>query len=195
MNSRVRALAGLVLCLGMSACTGTSGHPSNSSPSTSSLPSSRTNSSSPTPSSSPPSPAVSGVAAGHSSPSGAVAGFLNASAAGQLAAACAFVTPPEQPVCPDLLAQAPVTVQGAAVRIGNTDINGSQALVVPLGTVCLSGGCLTNTDPNAGLPAAGTSFADAYARGAGSANDPDIDCVLVAGSWYVDLGPGFGSIG
>lgn len=119
-----------------------------------------------------------------------MAGLVNASSAGQPAAACAFVTPTEQTACPDVLAEDPLIVQGAAVRIGNTDINGSQALVVPLGTICLSGGCLTNADPSAGLPAAGTSFADAYARGASSADDPDIDCVLVGGSWYVDLAPG-----
>jgi len=67
--------------------------------------------------------------------------------------------------------------------LGNGVISGSQADVEYQS--CLGAtDCLTNTNPNAGLPHAGFSFAAAYLR-ALATSDFATDCVRIRGRWYV----------
>jgi hypothetical protein len=81
------------------------------------------------------------------------------------------------------------TVRGSAIRIGATDIEGTQALVVPIGTICLDANqCLTNTDPNAGIPASPANFGEAYLQATGTETDPAGGLQEVKGLWYLDLG-------
>lgn len=132
--------------------------------------------------------AVTGVAPGHGSPAAANAGFLNASVKGDFEGACAYALPSEQPTCKTLLGQSSTAVQGSPLRVGNVVTNGNQALVTLLGTICASGaGCVTNTDPNAGLPANAAAFAAAYENALNNFNLTQ-PCQQSGGQWYIDLG-------
>ncbi|GAC1366416.1 MAG: hypothetical protein NVSMB32_10700 [Actinomycetota bacterium] len=129
---------------------------------------------------------VAGVAPGNGSPAAAVAGFLDALVGAHPAAACAYVVPSQQAACPGVVTPLGVSIDGDPIRIGETYVLGTQALVVPLGTICV-GQCQTNTNPRLGLPANDAGFADAYK----AATDTDIlttACQQVAGKWYVFLG-------
>jgi len=137
--------------------------------------------------SSPPGAALSGVGPGHASPGAAFAGWVDAVVKGQLAKACGYVPPDQQAACPGDMAQQHTTVQGAAVRLGKTDIKGDRALIVPLGTVCINGGCRTNTDPNLGIPPDASGFEAAY-QTALRTNILTTPCLRISGLWYVDLG-------
>lgn len=135
-----------------------------------------------------PNPAVSGVAPGHGSPAAAYAGYLDAATQGQVATECSYVLPSEQPVCPQLMSEATVAVEGSPITIGTVDTVGTQALLVPLGTVCVDGSCLPNTDPNAGIPSSSAGFTQAYNQATQTETDPTASLGQVSGQWYLDLG-------
>jgi hypothetical protein len=90
-----------------------------------------------------------------------------------------------------------LTVEGGAGgrssgswSVGHSVISGSRAIVdVEYLDASIPGcpahtACLNNTDPNAGLPHAGLSFAAAYEL---ALDKPGyaVDCVRVGGRWYV----------
>lgn len=109
--------------------------------------------------------------------------------AGDFALACSYALPSLQAGCPAQMSQQTTTVRGAPIRIGATDIVGTQALVVPIGTVCLDAKqCLTNTNPNAGIPATAANFGEAYLQATGTETDPAGGFQEVKGLWYLDLG-------
>lgn len=129
-------------------------------------------------------PGVAGVTPGHGSPAGAVAGFLDAAALGQVGVLCSYVAPQQQAACPAAFNQVTIGPQGAPVRLGMTYTLGNQALVVPLGTICTSGVCSANDNPRLGLPADDAGFGAAFL----AATTTDImtqPCEEVAGQWYV----------
>jgi hypothetical protein len=134
------------------------------------------------------SPAVTGISPGHGSPAQAYAGFLDAAVEGQVATECSYVLPSQQPTCPAIMNGSSTTIEGPPVRIGTVDIVGSQALVVPVGTVCQNGTCLPNSNPDAGIPSSAAGFTDAYNQATQTGTDPDAGCGEVAGQWYLDLG-------
>ncbi|HLI57294.1 MAG TPA: hypothetical protein VKY26_09740 [Actinomycetota bacterium] len=147
----------------------------------------------PDPTSSPVPAAVSGVSPGHASPAAAYAGYLDAAALGQVSTECSYVLPSQQPSCPQVMNGATVTIQGAPITIGTVDVVGTQALVVPVGTVCLDGHCLPNTDPNAGIPSDSSGFTHAYNQATQTETDPAAGLDQVNGQWYLDLGGPAGS--
>ena len=138
-------------------------------------------------STSPPGAALSGVGPSHGSPGAAFAGWVDAVVKGQLAKACSYVPPDQQTACPGDMARQHTTVQGGPVRLGRTDINGDRALIVPLGTVCINGGCRTNTDPNLGIPHDASGFEAAY-QTALRTTILTTPCLRIGGLWFVDLG-------
>jgi hypothetical protein len=141
---------------------------------------------SPSATTSPPGAALSGVAPGHGSPGAAFAGWLDAVVGGENARACTYALPDQQAGCPAFLAGQETTLQGGAIRLGDTSIAGDRALIVPLGSVCINGGCRTNTDRRLGLPATKAGF-DASYQTALHTNILTTGCERVNGMWYVDL--------
>lgn len=129
-------------------------------------------------------PGVDGVAPGHLSPAAAVAGFLDAGALGQVDVLCSYVAPKQQAACPAAFNQVTIGPQGSPVRLGESYVVGTQALVVPLGTICTSGVCTSNRDPRLGLPADNAGFEAAFL----AATTTEImtqPCEQAAGQWYV----------
>lgn len=133
-------------------------------------------------------PAVSGITPGHGTPAAAYAGWLDAAATGQVATECSYALPSQQPACPVTMANETVTLPDGPLTLGATDIVGSQALVVPVGTVCLDGTCLTNTNPNTGIPTTSAGFPAAYQQATQTETDPAAGVDEVGGQWYLDLG-------
>lgn len=133
--------------------------------------------------------AIANVAPGHGSPAGANAGFLNASINGDFDTACSYALPSEQPNCRAVLPTGQnTTVQNGPLTLGNVFISGNQALVTLLGTICAPGvGCVSNTNPNAGLPANTAGFPAAYQNALSNFNLTQ-PCEQEGGQWYVDLG-------
>lgn len=71
--------------------------------------------------------------------------------------------------------------------VGNTVMSGHQAIVdSEYRAQGVNGVSLVNTDPDAGLPHVGLSFAAAF-REALRTSDYATDCVLIGGHWYVDV--------
>lgn len=69
--------------------------------------------------------------------------------------------------------------------IGNAVVSGDQAVVdIEYEARDSTGTSVVNTDPNAGLPNSGLSFDGAFQQ-ARRAFDDAMDCVLIAGRWYV----------
>ncbi|MGH2717107.1 MAG: hypothetical protein ACRDJU_00815 [Actinomycetota bacterium] len=132
--------------------------------------------------------AVSGVTPGHGSPAAAYAGYLDAAVQGQVATECTYVLPSQQPSCPQTMNEATITIDGPPITIGTVDVVGTQALVVPVGTVCIDGTCLPNTDPNAGIPSSAAGFTDDYNNATQTETDPTAGLDEVSGQWYLDLG-------
>ena len=133
--------------------------------------------------------AIANVAPGHGSPAGANAGFLNASINGDFDTACSYALPSEQPNCKTVLPNGQnTTVQNGPLTLGNVFTSGNQALVTLLGTICAPGvGCVTNTNPSAGLPANTAGFPAAYQNALSNFNLTQ-PCEQAGGQWYVDLG-------
>jgi hypothetical protein len=92
--------------------------------------------------------------------------------------------------CVDNLSQALASPQGrfsGTLSIGNVVTSGNQALAVSVGNFSFAGQHLTNTNANAGLPANGVTFAQAYANASDNPTSPDIQLVKVDNKWLVSL--------
>ena len=70
--------------------------------------------------------------------------------------------------------------------MGHAVTDGNKAIVDVEYEACLGSDCLTNTDPNAGLPGSGTSFSTAFQQTLANFNYAT-DCVRWHGRWYVDV--------
>ena len=137
-----------------------------------------------------------GASPGHDSPKAATAGYL-AGLAGNNATICSYVDPSEQSDCSTDTSQVHFKVTGS-YAIANDIVQGSQALVVLTGNVCIiisettsTTECHQNSDPNSGLPTSAGGFAAAYQNSLNSSTSNTQACIEVDGSWYVNLN--FGS--
>lgn len=120
-------------------------------------------------------------ASGHDSPGAAVMGLTRSLAARDNAAACSYFVPSEQSVCQGT--QLPAVT--GSVKIGRTVINGDRALVVVMSPkFCIQSSCVSNNDPNKGLPSGSTTFDQAYSATQNN-NDPTTPCQRINGKWYV----------
>ena len=139
-----------------------------------------------------------GASPGHDSPKAATAGYL-AGLAGNNATICSYVDPSDQSECSTDTSQVHFKVTGS-YAIANDTVQGSQALVVLTGNICIiisetttTSECHHNSDPNSGLPTSAAGFADAYQNSLNSSTTNTQACIEVDGSWYVNLN--FGSSG
>jgi hypothetical protein len=126
--------------------------------------------------------------AGHLSPASAMAGFIANMLAGRPVAACGYAVPGVAGPC--ALAVGAEGKGSGSWAIGNTATSGNRAIVdVEYANACMVGSCITNTDPNAGLPHSGLSFGAAFKQ-AQQAQNYAMACVLIGGRWYVEVGQG-----
>ena len=99
------------------------------------------------------------------------------------AAACSYTPPTVQTAC------ATVTKGfgfSGGWGLGNAAISGDRAIVdVEYDQYCGGGTCISNSNPHAGLPGPGLSFAAAFQRAINTA-DYATPCIRVGGMWYVD---------
>jgi hypothetical protein len=109
-------------------------------------------------------------------------GLIRALSAHDTAAACGYFVPSQQSQCSGI--QLPAAT--GTVKIGNTAVDGDRALVVVLSSkYCLQDTCLSNSDPNKGLPHGSVTFDQAYTATQNDNNDPTTPCQRVDGKWYV----------
>lgn len=88
--------------------------------------------------------------------------------------------------CVDLLSQALAGGKfSGSASVGNAATSGNEALVVTVGTFSFAGQSLSNSDPNAGLPSNGESFAQAYAAAGDNPKSPDLTLQKFGDKWYV----------
>jgi hypothetical protein len=124
---------------------------------------------------------------GYQSPDNAVAGFVDNLLHDRAAAACRYTVPDERAACTvglELFRGAEqISGQWA---LGNGATSGDRAIVdVEYKQACEnSANCLSNSNPNAGLPGDGVSFDAAFQR-ALSTLDYATDCMRLGGRWYV----------
>lgn len=109
-------------------------------------------------------------------------GLIRSLSAHNMNEACSYFVPSAASQCS--AAQLPAAT--GSVTIGHTAINGDRALVVVMSSkFCLQNQCLSNNDPNKGLPHGSTTFDQAYTETQQSNNDPTTPCQRVNGKWYV----------
>jgi len=136
-----------------------------------------------------------GFSPGHGSPKAATDGFVTDLLSGGTSW-CSYVDPADQAGCVTLANESQLTATGT-FQIRNQVIQGNEALVSVTGTLCAhaavsgttSGGCGTNTDPNAGLPPGAGTFAVAYSAAENNSNATinAVACIEVNGSWWVNF--------
>jgi hypothetical protein len=130
---------------------------------------------------------------GYQSPANAVAGFTGDEMRHRTLAACRYSLPSDQGLC--AIAVEAMFMLGSKVTgtwtVGNVVTAGNRAIVDVEYEACLGSDCVTNTNPNAGLPGSGTSFSSAFSQNLTNFNYAT-DCVRLHGRWYVDdvSGPG-----
>jgi hypothetical protein len=114
-----------------------------------------------------------------------VANFVNGLEKHDTTVACASYQKNVRKQCVENLPK-DATVEG--FKVGNSMVDGNKALVVILADkLCLGGDCLTNHDPNKGLPSSTDGFAKAYkAAQKGGSTDPRVPLVKVGDTWYID---------
>lgn len=124
---------------------------------------------------------------GYQSPDNAVAGFVGNLLHDRPAAACRYTAPDERAACTVGLElfRGAEQVSGKWA-LGNGATSGDRAIVdVEYDQTCEnSANCLSNSNPNAGLPGNGESFDAAFQR-ALSTLDYATDCTRIGGRWYV----------
>jgi hypothetical protein len=128
-------------------------------------------------------------APGYESPANAVAGYMAGLFTDRPAAACRYVVPGQNDVCTLGLS----IFNGAAQMsgtwtAGDTATSRNRAIVsVEYEAQTAKGASVVNTDPSAGLPHAGLSFAAAFQQALTSSSYAyAIDCTSIGGRWYVD---------
>lgn len=126
-------------------------------------------------------------AAGYQSPTSAVAGFVGNMMRHRPSAACNYGVPADHGIC--AIAVEAMYILGGKITggwtVGHAITAGNRAIVDVEYEACLGSDCVSNTNPNAGLPGSGTSFNTAF-RQALANFDYATDCVRVHGRWYVD---------
>ena len=125
------------------------------------------------------------TAPGFGSPQSALAGLLAGILSSRPTNACKYVLPYQRESCF-------YTITGftfsAHVAIHRVITEGTRALIELTGTVCELGvECVSNGQPNAGMPNAGTQFENAYSAAvyAVSSLSP-VPCREIDGRWYLD---------
>jgi hypothetical protein len=128
------------------------------------------------------------VAPGYRSPRAAVTGLLIGIQENQSSTICAYVVPSRQDACRSAFT-AGFSVSLGEWRLGNDVIHGDQAIVSEIvSDACATGqSCISNSDPNAGLPQNVSDFANAYNRALTDSTDPANACEQIGGQWYVVL--------
>jgi hypothetical protein len=128
---------------------------------------------------------------GYESPASAVAGYTAGLFTRHPDVACRYAAPADRALCAGIYSGfAPLTEMTGSWTIGHTATSGSLAIVdVEYHATGYDGDVsMDNTDPDAGLPRAGLSFAAAYQQVFSSHYvQYATDCVLVGGRWYVDV--------
>ena len=83
---------------------------------------------------------------------------------------------------------------------GDDFVDGSQAIVVFTGKICISAPgfnqCFSNSNPKKGLPSNNSGFQSAWKSLNSSSTNAqffEVPCVLISGKWYVNLTPNSGS--
>jgi hypothetical protein len=126
-------------------------------------------------------------APGYQSPANAVAGFTGDMMRHQPQAACRYGMPGYGGIC--AFGVGGMYLLGSKITgtwtVGRVVTAGDRAIVDVEYEACLGSHCVTNTNPNAGLPDSGMSFSNAF-RQALTSFDYATDCVRLHGSWYVD---------
>lgn len=124
---------------------------------------------------------------GYWSPAGAVAGFTGNMMRHHPQTACRYGLPGDRGIC--AAAVEGMYLLGGKITgswtVGHVVTAGDRAIVDVEYEACLGSRCVTNTNPNAGLPDSGTSFSSAF-RQALASFDYATDCVRLRGGWYVD---------
>jgi hypothetical protein len=127
-------------------------------------------------------------APGYQSPASAVAGYIGNMMRHRAAAACRYSLPGYQGMC--ALGVQAMYLMGSKISgtwtVGHVVTDGNRAIVDVEYQACLGSDCLTNTDPDAGLPGSGTSFAADFRQTLANFNYAT-DCVRLNGRWYVDV--------
>lgn len=133
------------------------------------------------------------ISPGNNSPEAAVDGAISNILGDDLAGSCQYLAPAFQSDCQSA-AGSPDSVTGA-FSITGEDISVNEALVSLTGNECQNGSCVTNSDPDSGMPPGAGSFADAYAAAAAavSPSNPNpsplspVPCIEIGGKWYVNV--------
>jgi hypothetical protein len=124
---------------------------------------------------------------GYQSPANAVAGFTGNMMRHHPQAACHYSMPARQGIC--AMALEAMYLLGAKITgtwaVGHVVMAGDRAIVDVEYEACLGSDCVTNTNPDAGLPDSGASFNSAF-RHALTDFDYAMDCVRLPHGWYVD---------
>lgn len=124
---------------------------------------------------------------GYQSPASAVAGYTGNIMRHRPRAACRYSLPDYQGIC--AIAVEGMYLLGSKITgtwtVGHVVTAGDRAIVDVEYEACLGRYCVTNTNPNAGLPDSGTSFNNAF-RQALANFDYATDCVRLQRGWYVD---------
>lgn len=136
---------------------------------------------------------------GHGSPAAAASGFVQGLSQGNGTGACAYVVPDQESACTAALPSSHFTFESPG--IGNTKTVGDQALVSIISTkACISQtssttNCVSNSNPNQGLPSSDSGFASAYSAAQGTSDALTLPMQNVNGQWYVNLGLPTGNTG
>ncbi len=134
------------------------------------------------------------------SPDGVVNNYVNSFFGGTPTSACRYVLPSQQPSChTQMTALVHLKIHlktfsiSGHVQAGQSDVEGSRALVSLTGKICgeVSGSpvsCHSNSNPSLGLPTGGMSFQRVFdnAVSSGPGGSQVMPCVRQNGQWYVD---------
>jgi len=124
---------------------------------------------------------------GYQSPASAVAGFTGNMMRHHPEAACSYGLPGDRGIC--VVAVEAMYLLGSKITgtwtVGHAVTVGDRAIVDVEYEACLGSHCVTNTNPNAGLPDSSTSFIGAF-RQALASFDYATDCIRLHGGWHVD---------
>jgi hypothetical protein len=124
------------------------------------------------------------VTPGHDSPQAAVAGYMAGYVDKDEKAVCEYVAPPQAGLCKFLVGGTVYSL--SPWRIGNSMIRKDEAIVVVIADKwCAAKVCVSNNDPNKGLPPRSGGFGAAFAATSNAV--PSVSVVRVDGKWYVAL--------